>query len=68
VKKKRKAACNYLKDFYRAMKKDSSVNIPPPEEWLTPADFLHGEVYFEKTQKILMLVEKSSAESYIRKN
>jgi len=58
VKKKKKAACNYLKDFFRAMKEDLSVSFPSPEEWLTPDDFLHGEVYFEKIQKILMLVEK----------
>jgi hypothetical protein len=58
VKKKKKTACNYLNDFFRAMKKDLSASFPSPEEWLTPEDFLHSEAYFEKIQKILTLVEK----------
>jgi hypothetical protein len=56
VKKKRKMAIRYLGDFYQSVKKDMLVNLPSPEEWLFPKDFLSTEVYFDKIKRLLRLV------------
>jgi hypothetical protein len=56
VKKKKKVAKKYLADFFKTMKKDLPIDFPPPENWLTPEDFLSSGVYFEKVQKLFALV------------
>jgi hypothetical protein len=56
INHKKLAARKYLQSFYGALRVDST-SFPEPRTWLTAKDFLSEEVFFQKIQKLLTLID-----------